>query len=264
MRATTVEEQDLPRPSIAEMRPVCQPAGVIARRSDEHWAGRLYMRGVSIHVTRAAIGLGMGADAVTVLMSLVGIAGAALVAIGGMWPAVTAFLAIQAYLLLDCVDGEVARWNRTESPRGIYLDRISHYFVESVLLVALGWRAGGGHHSTWATWGLVAAMAVLLARIETDLVDAARAKSGMAAVGDGRAALRPASLRLARRIAGLLPVHRITGAIEASALILVAAIVDWVRADLGATHLLLVVMTAIAIAVAVGHLISILASDRLS
>jgi phosphatidylglycerophosphate synthase len=246
------------------MRLVCQPAGVIGRRSDEHWAGRLYMRGVSIHVTRAAVKLGIGADGVTVLMSLIGLAAAAVVAIGGVWPAVAGVLGIQAYLLLDCVDGEVARWNRTESPRGIYLDRISHYVVESVLLVALGWRAGGGTHSVWLTWGLVAAMAVLLARIETDLVDAARAKSGMAAIGDTAAALRPRPLRAIRRVAAVLPVHRITGAIEASVLILGAAILDWVRADLDATRLLLAAMVVVAVVVAVGHLISVLASDRLS
>jgi phosphatidylglycerophosphate synthase len=51
---------------------------------------------------------------------------------------------IQAYLLLDCCDGEVARWrSHTSSVRGIYLDRVGHYLTEATLLAALGFRAAG-------------------------------------------------------------------------------------------------------------------------
>ncbi len=252
------------QPSIAELRAVCQPPAVIGRRSDEHWAGRLYMRGLSIYVTRIAVRWGLSADGVTVTMLVVGLAGAAALFLSGLWPAVAAFVGVQAYLLLDCVDGEVARWRHTESARGIYLDRISHYLVEAVLVAGLGWRAGGGNHTSWATWGLVGALAVILARIETDLVDAARAKSGRAVIGDEGATLHPRPLRVLRRAAGLLPLHRITAAVEASTLALIAAVVDRQRGDLTASRITLGVVVAVAVAVAVGHLISILASERLS
>lgn len=248
------------RPSIAELRPVCQPPAVVERRSDEHWAGRLYMRGVSLRVTRLAVGWGIGADAVTLVMLVVGLAAAATVVVAGVWPAVVAFVGVQAYLLLDCVDGEVARWRRTESPRGIYLDRISHYLVEATLLGALGWRAGGG---AWLSWGLAGSLGVMLARIETDLVDAARSKSGRSAIGDGGATLPVGPLRSIRRLATLVPLHRLTGAVEASVVILVAAVADSVRHDLAASRLALAVLVAVAVAVAIGHLVSVLASDRL-
>lgn len=251
------------KPSIAELRRVCQPASIVGRRSDEHWAGRLYMRGVSIYVTRAALALGLSADGVTLLMLAVGLAGSTLLFVGGVWPAIGAFVGVQLYLLLDCVDGEVARWNSTESPRGVYLDRISHYLVEATLLVGLGWRAGGGEGAVWLAVGLGAALAAVLARIETDLVDAARAKSGMPAIGDEGSRLRPPALRLVRRIADFVPLHRITGAVEASTLILVAAVLDDVRADLAASQWLVTAMVTVAALVAVGHLVSVLASDRL-
>lgn len=250
-------------PTIAEMRAVCQPESVIRRRSDEHWAGRLYMRGMSIHVTRAAVRIGLAADTVTVIMVLVGLAGAAVLALPGWWPPLLAVLAVQAYLLLDCVDGEVARWNRTESARGIYLDRMSHYLVESGLVVALGWRAGGGTHTGWVSWGLVAALGVVLARIETDLVDAARAKTGREAIGDAGAELRSRPLRLARRVASWLPVHRLTGAVEASLVILAAAVADRVRGDLVISRATVAALAGVAVAVAAGHLVAILASERL-
>lgn len=251
------------KPSIAELRAVCQPASVIGRRSDEHWAGRLYMRGVSIYLTRLFLGWGLSADGVTVLMLLVGLGGAAALFVGGVWPAVVAFFGVQVYLLLDCVDGEVARWRHTESARGVYLDRISHYLVEGLLLVGLGWRAGVGSHAAWLGLGLGAALAVIFGRIETDLVDAARAKAGLVAIGDAGARVRPPALRLARRIFDFVPIHRVTGAVEASTLIVAAAVVDAVRSDLTTSRLLLGVIAAIATLVAVGHLVSVLVSDRL-
>ncbi|MGH3032893.1 MAG: CDP-alcohol phosphatidyltransferase family protein, partial [Gaiellaceae bacterium] len=39
-------------PSIAELRAVTQPEGLLERPGAEHWAGRLYMRRLSPYVTR--------------------------------------------------------------------------------------------------------------------------------------------------------------------------------------------------------------------
>jgi phosphatidylglycerophosphate synthase len=249
-------------PSIDDLRRVTQPDSVLGRRSEEHWTGA-YMRRLSPYVTRLALRLGMSADAVTVTMLVVGLTGAGLLFVGGLWPAVAAAGGVQLYLLLDCVDGEVARWNRTESARGVYLDRISHYLVEGALFTGLGWRAGGGESTAWLAVGLGGALAVILGRIETDLVDAARAKAGLAAIGDHGASISRPLLRAMRRMADFVPVHRFTGAAEASLLIAAAAVADRVRGDLLASRGLAVALGVIAGTVAVGHLITVLASDRL-
>ena len=250
------------KPSIAELRAVCQPPSVLGRRSDEHWAGRLYMRGVSVHVTRVFLRWGLSADSVTVLMLFVGLCGAGLLFVAGVWPAVAAAVAVQAYLLLDCADGEVARWRHTESARGVYLDRISHYLVESLLVVGLGWRAGGADHGVWLSVGLVAALAIVLGRIETDLVDAARAKAGLGAIGDAGAGVRVRPMRWARRMVDFFPIHRITGAVEASVLITIAAVVDRARGNLDGSRALVVAVASVATLVAAGHLVFVLVSDR--
>ncbi len=251
------------RPSIAEIREVGQPPAVLGRPTEEHWAGRAYVRRVSPWVTRWFIGWGWGADGVTLLMFLVGVAAACLLVVGGLWPALAAFAGIQAYLLLDCVDGEVARWRHAEGPRGIYLDRVSHYVVESLLLAGLGWRSGaGGDRGAWLAVGLAAALAVVIGRAETDLVDAARAKAGMAALRDPEPTRAGAIGRL-RRVFDLVPIHRITGAIEASLLIVAAAVVDRVRGDLTASRILVIALAAVAGVVAVAHLVSVMVSDRL-
>jgi phosphatidylglycerophosphate synthase len=250
------------RPSIAEVRRVAQPESVLRRPTEEHWAGRAYVRRVSPYVTRWCIGWGMSADGVTLLMLVTGVAAAGLLVVGGLWPALAAAVGIQLYLLLDCVDGEVARWRGTEGARGVYLDRISHYLVEGLLAAGLGWRAGaGGVRGTWLAIGLAAALAMILGRAETDLVDAARAKAGMPALKDPEPTRSGAVGRL-RRLFDFVPIHRVTGAIEASLLIAAAAVVDEVRHDLVASRVLVIGLAAIAGAVAIAHLVSVMLSDR--
>jgi phosphatidylglycerophosphate synthase len=251
-------------PTIDELRRVCQPPEIVGRRSEEHWTGRLYMRRLSLHVTRTAIGFGVSANGVTWIMLTIGIAGAAVLGIGGVWPASVTAVAMHLFALLDASDGEVARWNGTQGATGIYLDRVAHYSSESVLFAALGWRAAAGETGEpWMLLGLVAALGVVFARLETDLVDSARAKAGLAAIRDEGGEIRPRSVRTIRRVADFLPIHRLTGAVEMSLLMVAVAVVDAGRGDLLVTRGALIALTSIAWLVVVGHLVSILASDRL-
>jgi hypothetical protein len=66
-----------------------------------------------------------------------------------------------------------------------------------------------------------------------------------------------------RRLVGLVPVHRIIGAVELTLLLAVAAVVDVVAGDLLGTRALLTGTLVVATVVAIGHPITILTSDRL-
>ena len=79
----------------------------------------------------------------TWLMIAAGLAAAAMLSLPGLPAAVAAALLIQLQILLDCSDGEVARWRQRFSPAGIYLDRVGHYLTEAALPIALGLRADG-------------------------------------------------------------------------------------------------------------------------
>ena len=61
------------RPTTAELRAVCQPPGTMNRRNGEHWAGRLYMRRISIHVTKVFLALGWSPNSITWLMIVIGL-----------------------------------------------------------------------------------------------------------------------------------------------------------------------------------------------
>ena len=254
------------RPSIAELRAVAQPDATMMRRNGEHWAGRLYMRRLSAHVTRVLVGTRVTPNALTGLMTVVGITAGAAVLVPTVAGPVLAALLIQAYLLLDCVDGELARWTGRTSVAGVYLDRVGHYLAEAALLVGVGFRAAGLRPNGWAVLGLVAALGAVLVKAETDLVDVARAKGGLPAAPDADAAAVPRSARVAaaRRAASALRLHRVTGAIEASLLVLVAGVVDAVRGGLTATRVVVAVFAVVAAVMVALHLASILASRRLS
>jgi phosphatidylglycerophosphate synthase len=249
-----------PRPSIAELRAVTQPPSIFARNSGEHWAGRLYIRRASPYLTQRLAATRVTPNAVTWIMILVGVAAAVLLAIPGVVTAAAAVLLIQLQILLDCSDGELARWRRQFSPVGIYLDRFGHYLTETLFPIALGIRADE------PTLGLIAAVLALAVRTESALVAVARLESGRGKAEDtvAVAAPRPSLLARARRAAGFFPFFRAFIAMECTLLALVAAIVDSFVGDHEATRVLVIALVPIAAITAVGHLGAIVTSARLT
>jgi phosphatidylglycerophosphate synthase len=254
-------------PSIAELRAATQPASIFARNSGEHWAGKLYMRRLSPYLTRLLIRTPLTPNGVTWLMIAVGFAAAGLLTQPGLWPAVGVVVLIQLQLLLDCSDGELARWRKVSSPAGIYLDRMAHNLTEAALPIALAIRADGGWDSLggWTALGLLIAVLVLLVRIESALVYVARAEAGLPVVEDtvAVAAPRHGGLARLRRALGFAPFFRAFVAVEFSFLALLAAIGDEVAGDLEGTRTLVEVLVPVAAIIAVGRLAAILASARL-
>src|SRR3954451_24633599 len=254
-------------PSIAELRRVTQPESVLGRASAEHWAGRLYMRRVSPYVTLALLRAGMSANAVTWLMFPSGVlAGLALTAPALVGP-ILAVALVQIQLLVDCCDGEVARWRGTFSPAGIYLDRFAHHVTDASLAIGLGVRADGGWGSLdgWTTIGCLIAVMGLLIKAETMLVPLSRTVAGRDLVPDTTAVAVPRGGLLARlrRAARFVPFFRALVTMEMTLLALAAGIVDVVAGDLVGTRTLVAVLVPLAGLILLGHLAGILASNRL-
>ena len=172
----------------------------------------------------------------------------------------------QAYLLLDCADGELARWSGRTSAAGVYLDGVGHYMGEAALLAGLGIRAQGhlAFSGGYVSAGLAAAVLAALVKAETDNVVVARAKAGLPGTHDD-AALAPRAAGLARvhRIAAAFNAHRVIHAVELSLLILVAAVIDAARGGLTATRALVIACLIIAAMLVPAHLAAILSSRRL-
>jgi phosphatidylglycerophosphate synthase len=255
-------------PSIAELRAVCQPESLLGRVDAEHWAGRLYMRRLSPYVTRLLIATSLTPNGVTWLMIASGLLAALSLTLPGVLGALGAFVLIQAQLLFDCCDGEVARWRGRFSPTGVYLDGIGHYSTDAALAIALGVRADGGWSSLggWTTLGLLIAVLVLFLKSESHLVEVARAHSGRPPHDAPAAASAPRSgaLRRLRQAVRFVPFFRAFLAIEATMLALAAALVDAFAGDLSGTRVLLVALVPLGLVTVGGHLIAILSSKRLA
>ncbi|MFJ1646947.1 CDP-alcohol phosphatidyltransferase family protein [Streptomyces sp. NPDC088258] len=258
----------MPRPSVAELRPVVHPAGVKDRRSGEHWAGRMYMREISLRVDRYLVNTRVTPNQLTYVMTVAGALAAPALLVPGITGPLLAVLAVQLYLLLDCVDGEIARWKKQYSMTGVYLDRVAAYLCDAAVLVGFGLRGAdlwgtGRIDWLWAFLGTLAALGAILVKAETDLVGVARHQQGLAPVKESASEPRSSGMALARRAAGALKFHRLILGIEASLLILLLAILDSVRGDLYFSRLGIAVLAGIAILQTLLHLVSILASSRL-
>jgi phosphatidylglycerophosphate synthase len=267
MTTTPRDRVSSPRPTIDELRKVSQPQSILGRVSGEHWAGKLYQRHISIYLTRWLAPTRVSANGLTWLMLVMGIGAAAVLTIPHWWAALITVLLIQAQGVVDCMDGELARWRQQTGPVGIYVDRLGHYVTDGGLAVAVGVHADGGFGSIhgWTTIGLATGFLILLTKAETDLVHVARAQSGRERVIDtaDAAASHRSLLRRLRSMAGSLPFNRALLALEMSVLALAAAVIDAVHGGLPATRVLDLSLLVIAGIVVVGHLLATVTSDRL-
>jgi phosphatidylglycerophosphate synthase len=244
------------------------PAGVKDRRSGEHWAGRLYMREVSLRIDRHLVHTSVTPNQLTYVMTVCGALAAPALLVPGIAGAVLGVVAVQLYLLLDCVDGEIARWKQQFSLSGVYLDRVGAYLCDAAVLVGFGLRAadlwGSGRIDwLWAFLGTLAALGAVLIKAETDLVGVARHQGGLPPVKESAAEPRSSGVALARRAAAALKFHRLVLGVEASLLILLLSVLDAIRGDLFFTRLGVAVLAAIALLQTLLHLVSVLASSRL-
>jgi hypothetical protein len=253
-------------PTIAQLREVTQPPSVRTRAAAEHWVAHAYLRDISPYLTRVLLRGGFSANGVTWLM----IIAAATAAVATAWPtllgAILAVILVQLQMLLDCCDGEVARWRQTSSPVGVYLDRVGHYLAECGIAVALGIRATGELRLSgiWISAGLLLGLLIALNKVENDLVHVARHYAGLPQMRDADEVRTPRGglLRSARRLARLIPFHRVFHSVELSILVLLAAIIDLFVAG-AATNVLLAALVIAAAVTLVGHLVAVLASSRL-
>jgi hypothetical protein len=257
-------------PSVAQIREVCQPPAVRGRRNSEHWVAGVYLRRLSPYLTRVLLPTPISANGVTWLMVATGMSAAFALLIPGLGGAVLAALLGQMQMLWDCCDGEVARWRRTTSPKGVFIDRVGHYTTEGLIPIALGLRAAGFPEAGWldTPWPLIGALVsvlVLYNKALNDMVHVSRAYNDLPRLEEKAevAAPRSGGLRRIRSLARFFPFHRAYHSVEMTLLALVAAIVDVPLGGLSATRFLVAFLAVFGVVTVIGHLASILSSSRL-
>lgn len=261
------------RPTLDQLRAVCQPPEVRTRRNAEHWTAELYLRHISIYLTALLIRTPISANGVTGLMILSGWAMSAALFIPGIWGPLLAVVLSQLQLYFDCCDGEVARWRQTQGPKGIFIDMVGHHTTEALLPIALAFRIALGDGDTGFDYrvlfiGALVALLLVLNRSLSLMVHAARGMAGLGKLPDtGEARAIPSTTMLGklRRAARFLPFHRLLHAVELSLLILAASIISTALGEPGtAENWLLWALLPITFFVGLGHFVASMASSRLS
>jgi len=255
--------------SLAEQREVTQPPEVRQRRNAEHWTASLYLRDLSPYLTWLFLHTRISANGVTGLMILVGWSTAAALLIPGIWGALLAVVLGQLQMLVDCCDGEVARWRRTSSPAGVFLDKVGHYSTEALIPLALGIRAAAyplefPADFLWTTIAALLALVIVLNKALNDMVHVARANAGLPKLADthGETAPRGGLIATLRKAARFVPFHRLYHSVELTLIALAAAVVGLFVGQPLVDRVVVAALLPLAVLALFGHFIAIMASRR--
>ena len=90
------------------------------------WYGRFFVWKISAPITYLLVRTPISANQVTVIQEIIGTIGAIMLAVPSIKIMLLGIFLIQFGFILDCVDGEVARYKGQSSVRGVFLDSVKN------------------------------------------------------------------------------------------------------------------------------------------
>ncbi len=97
------------------------------------------IRYLSVPISRVLLNIGVSPDGATFLMLIWGLVGIGFIATGSYWLTVFGAAALIFHVVLDYVDGEMARYLKASSWTGHFLETITHEIVFGLLYPVIGW-----------------------------------------------------------------------------------------------------------------------------
>jgi phosphatidylglycerophosphate synthase len=80
----------------------------------------------------------LSGNQVTLLSAFFALIGAIFMTLGNYWYSLLGILLFTLFIVLDYVDGQVARYRKEQSPAGEYLDSRFHHIVEPIFFICAG------------------------------------------------------------------------------------------------------------------------------
>ncbi len=111
-------------------------------RGGDGWLSERTVRPVSRRLTPVAVRLGLAPNTITVISLLAGAGAVATALTGTRWGYLATAVLMLVSLVLDCVDGEVARWTHRYSRGGAWLDAVGDRVKEYAVWFAVAWAVG--------------------------------------------------------------------------------------------------------------------------
>jgi len=96
------------------------------------------IRRISFYPTWLFLKLGISANQATYISMVVGVGGCWLLAFGNYVTRVTGALLVNFWIILDCVDGNIARYKETSSDYGEFIDALGGYLLNAILFLFVG------------------------------------------------------------------------------------------------------------------------------
>ena len=133
---------------------------------DDGFYSTMVVRRASKPLTRMAIRAGWSPNAITVVSLIVGLAAAVSFAAGSWAWVLAGAVLLQLSLVIDCVDGEVARATGRFSSLGAWLDAATDRVKEFAVYAGLAIGAGGNGDDVW--WVAIALIVLQTSRHMSD------------------------------------------------------------------------------------------------
>ncbi len=128
-----------------------------------NWMARRIARPLALRITWAIQLWPITANTVTLTAWLVALAAAVGFATGNVYGWVFGAVALQAWYILDHVDGQLARLRGSASLDGVQLDYLMHHSMHLLIPLTVGWGVFvQSQHVLWAALGLAWAMGLSL------------------------------------------------------------------------------------------------------
>lgn len=146
--------------SLEELNKICQKAD---HKTKGNWYVRTILRDAALPATWLLLHTRVTANQVTLISLAVSLAGMIFLSVPGTGAFLTGTVLLQLWYYLDHVDGQIARYRKTDCLTGRFLDFLTHHIVHTALFFALGFYAFQVTGSAfYVLWGFISALAILV------------------------------------------------------------------------------------------------------
>lgn len=122
-----------------EFKQICQGAKLEKQKRKKDW-WHAVPRFISIYITWILVKTPITANIVTIVGIIIGLTGLYLIFLGGNFTIILGFILIYLYYITDEIDGEIARYKKQTSVKGIYYDEIGHLLFQGSLFLIFGFH----------------------------------------------------------------------------------------------------------------------------
>jgi len=169
----------MPRESFKEFRRITQGTKLEKRRKKKdwwHWIFTFFSR----YITWILVKTPITANFITIIGTLIGLVGLLLIGIGNNFLIIIGFILLYIYYVSDEVDGEVARYKKQTSLRGIYYDEIGHLFFQGWFFFSFGYSIYRiNSEFLFIIFGIIATFFLIGIRTVRKIATIASVKSGV-------------------------------------------------------------------------------------